>query len=533
MTAAQTGDPSTPMPIVAVEKLTIAQPHGRVLLHEADFALAAGEVVILAGPSGSGKSTLVNLLSGAISAADEGWRIAGHVRYAGTRVDLARERITLGGVVFQNFALFDELTVGQNLAIAADHNETVGAALVTAIDGLLKDVDRGAAVNASSGGQRQRVAIARTLLGNHPVLFLDEPNSGLDVSAAKRLAAMIKALSRDVGVPVVIIAHHYRHLIDVADRVLMLDPRQHALVELPADARRVERTLEAIETAMADEPEDGTGREEPAAPERATVTAAVSAGPMRASAVWRVGWTLRFLAGYLWELCFSPSALLFVGLGSVIVGYVTTWFIFQYLPFRDLLLPIIHSDALAGVAFAELRVLAPLTTAVLIATRNAALVGADIGHKVYSDQIKAMRNLNIPHHLYLTGTILVASAVASLVLVVMSECLTGWVAMATWAYIFPDDSTYMWRDQYFQRLWPPGQLFLDGWDWIAWKAVPSIVGAAAIALFFGYRAKATVVEINQSIAQALIWGLSFVLVWQSALTLVEFKYVSVHLESTF
>ncbi len=105
--------------------------------------------------------------------------------------------------------------------------------------------------------------------------------------------------------------------------------------------------------------------------------------------------------------------------------------------------------------------------------------------------------------------------------------------MVTWSYIFPDDSTYMWRDQYFQRLWPPGQFFMDGMDWIALKAIPSIVGAAWIALYFGYRPKTTVVDINQSIAQALIWGLSFVLIWQSVLTLVEFKYVSARLESTF
>lgn len=524
------GRPSTGTPVVAVENLTIAQPHGRVLLHEANFSLAAGEVVILAGPSGSGKSTLVNLLSGAISAADEGWRIAGHVSYGGTRVDMSRERITLGGVVFQNFALFDELTVGQNLAIAADHNEDVGDALIAAIDGLLKDVDRHVPVNNCSGGQRQRVAIARTLLGNHPVLFLDEPNSGLDVSASKRLAELVRSLSTEIGVPVVIIAHHYRHLIDVADRVLMLDPRRHALVELPADSERLERELESVEA----HPDDtGSDVGELIAPERATAAVAVAAGPMRSSTMWRTAWTLRFLAGYLWELCFSPSALLFVGLGSVIVGFVTTWFIFQYLPFRDLLLPIIHSDALAGVAFAELRVLAPLTTAVLIATRNTALIGADIGHKVYSDQIKAMRNLNVPHDIYLTGAVLTASAVASVVLTLMSECLTGWVAMVTWSYIFPDDSTYLWRDQYFQRLWPPGQWLMDGTDWIAAKAIPSIVGAAAIALYFGYRTKSTVVDINQSIAQALIWGLSFVLIWQSVLTLVEFKFVSARLESTF
>src|SRR3546814_14787754 len=123
--------------------------------------------------------------------------------------------------------------------------------------------------------------------------------------------------------------------------------------------------------------------------------------------------------------------------------------------------------------------------------------------------------------------------VASVVLVLMSECLTGWVAMVTWAYIFPEESTYMWRDQYIQRLWPPGQVLMDGTGWLAAKAVPSIVGAAAIARYFGYRTKSTLFYINQSIAKALIWGLPLVLIGQSGCPLVEFKYVSANREPKF
>ena len=121
----------------------------------------------------------------------------------------------------------------------------------------------------------------------------------------------------------------------------------------------------------------------------------------------------RFFLRYIWELCFAPSALLFVGLGCTIVGFVTTWFIFMYLPFREYLLPIIHSDALAGLAFSELRVLAPLMAAVLISVRNSSLITASIGHKVYSDQIKAMRNLNVPHRLYINTMVMAASGVAA------------------------------------------------------------------------------------------------------------------------
>lgn len=527
-----------PDPVVVVSSLSIAQRSGRVLLRDVNLDLRPGEVVILAGPSGSGKSTLVNLLSGAIEMREGGWEVSGHVGFAGETYDLAHERVTVGGVVFQNFALFDELTVAENLTIAADHNPAVSDSLKTAIDGLLRDVDRSLPVNAASGGQKQRIAIARTLLGNHPVLFLDEPNSGLDVSASRRLSQLVKELAQEIGVPVIIIAHHFRHLIDVADRVLMLDPRANDLIELPVDAGRIEHELDAIETGQPRAPAPPPEQVKPSTRAPAAVATrppdrAGQATIQASTGAWRPMWGLRFLLGYLWELCFAPSALLFIGLGSVITGFVTTWFIFMYLPFRDYLLPIIHSDALAGLAFSELRVLAPLLTAVLISTRNSALIGADIGHKVYSDQIKSMRNLNVPHKIYITATVLLSSAVAAVVLTTASVSLTAWVAMVTWAQIFPEGSTYLWRDQYFQRLWPPGELLMVGTDWILIKAIPSIMGASAIALYFGYRPKTDVVDINKAIAESLIWGLSFVLTWQSILTLIEFKQVSARLEATF
>jgi ABC-type multidrug transport system ATPase subunit/ABC-type transporter Mla maintaining outer membrane lipid asymmetry permease subunit MlaE len=515
-------------PVLTVSSLSIAQPAGRVLLDGVDLALHAGEIIILAGPSGSGKSTLVNLLSGAIDTQAEGWRASGAVSYEGETFDIASERVAIGGVVFQNFALFDDMSIADNLDLARAHNAEISDGLRAAIDRLIADVDRRRPVAAASGGQRQRVAIARTLLGNHPVLFLDEPNSGLDTASSRQLARLLRDLVDEIGIPIVIIAHHFRHLIDVADRVVVLDSNANDLVEVEASPEAIEAALNAIETGGSPTPV-GSPSIQPHPPQEDRPHGLTTT----AESAWRWGWSARFLMRYVWELCFAPSALLFVGLGCLIVGFVTTWFIFQYLPFRDYLLPVIHSDALAGLAFSELRVLAPLTAAVLISVRNASLIAANIGHKVYSDQIKAMRNLNIPHRLYVDTMILVSSAVAAVFLAMAAVSLTAWVAMMTWAYIFPDGSTYMWRDQFFQRLWPPGETIMVGWDWILAKTVPSIVGASAIAMYFGYRPKADVVDINKAIAQALIWGLSFVLTWQSILTLIEFKRVSARLEATF
>lgn len=516
-------------PVLSVAGLSIAQPAGRVLLENVDLALNAGEIVILAGPSGTGKSTLINMLSGAIDPREEGWQAEGRISYGDRVYDLASDRVAIGGVVFQNFALFDDLSIADNLALARDHSDAITDDLRDAIDRLIEDVDRRQPVASASGGQRQRVAIARTLLGNHPVLFLDEPNSGLDVSASRQLAQLLRNLVDEIDIPVVIIAHHFRHLIDVADRVLVLDSNAHDLVELEVDSDAIEAALSAVENGEAP-----AAFQVPAPPLPEGPGEMVDGGPLPgAAARWRMHWGLRYFFRYIWELCFSPSALLFVGLGCTIVGFVTTWFIFMYLPFRDYLLPVIHSDALAGLAFSELRVLAPLMAAVLISVRNSSLITASIGHKVYADQIKSMRNLNVPHRLYINTMIMTASGVAAVFLAAAAVSLTAWVAMMTWSLIFPDGSTYMWRDQFFQRLWPPGVSFLIGWEWILAKTVPSIVGASAIALYFGYRPKHDVLDINKAIAQSLIWGLSFVLSWQSMLTLIEFKQVSARLEATF
>lgn len=528
--------------IAIVEDLTIEHVNGFRLLENAHVTLRPGEVVILTGPSGCGKSTLLNLLAGTIDPAADGWRLSGTLRFLGHTFDLSGETVTVGGMIFQDFALFNELTVAENLAIAADHNDPVDQEVARAIDQLLRGVPRDVLIGACSGGQKQRVAIARTLLANHPVLFMDEPNSGLDVAASARLTDLVRLLSREAGITVVIIAHHLRELIGAADRVLLLDPRGSTLRTLPADGPTVEADLRDLDDQLHHAGAAKTMEESLVLGTFGSTAASASGDGRRLVRSFRrivrprrvrSRWMLAYLRRYLWEHCLAPSGLLFSALGVIIIGFVTTWFIFQYLPFRDLLLPVIHSDTLAGLAFTQERVLAPLVIAVLLITRSVALIGADIGHRVHGNQIKAMRNLNIPYNLYLTTNVLIATGIATTVLVTLAVGATAWVAMSTWMQIFPQDSPHLWRDQYFQRLWPPDTPLMIGIDWIVAKAVPSVLGATMIALYLGYRPKRSAADINTAIAQSLIWGMSFVLVWQTALILFEFKAVSARLEATF
>ena len=502
-------------PLVRIDGLTIRHADGTALVEDARFDIRPGEIVLLMGPSGSGKSTLINTLAGNIGPGDAAWRIEGRIVGRAGTVDLAEERAPVGAVVFQSFALFDTLSVADNLALAARHSPPPPDETLASLALLLRDLEPDWQVGTCSGGQKQRLAIARTLVAQAPVLFLDEPNSGLDPGAATRLARLLRELADRLNLPIVIVAHHFRDLLPVADRALVLDPARARLEEVVPEADAIDAAL------LAQAPEQTLGA---ASAERATtpIGRAIETMPYGGTGI-SARWLGRFFLAYLWQLCLAPSSVLFIALGGIIIGFVPTWFIFQYLPFRDLLLPVIHGDALAGLAFIEIRVMAPMLTAILICARNASIIGSDIGYKVYSDQIKAMRNLRVPYRLYLYGNLFAASAVASVLLVLLSILLSTWTTMMTWAYIFPDQSLYLWRDQYFQRLLPPGTVIMRGWDWLLLKSVPSVLGATAVTLWLALRPKRSVLDISNATAQAIIWGVSFLLIWQSAITIVEFR----------
>ncbi|MGC6391838.1 MAG: ATP-binding cassette domain-containing protein [Alphaproteobacteria bacterium] len=517
------------MSSIHIKNVTLKQKNGsRTLLQNVNITLHPGEVVLLTGPSGSGKSTIVNILAGTMDPKERGWEITGFVELDKQQWSLGAQHAGMGGMVFQSFALFDDLNIDQNLSIASDHNTPPAQNLRDAIQALLDDIDGTLSIRSASGGQRQRVAVARTLLANHPILFLDEPNSGLDSEATKKLSYLLKTLAKDLHIPIVVVAHHLRHLIDHTSRLLVLDPQSASIDEIPPKIDALEQYLKDLQ----DNPQKReASKTQTARIHRVTTQTQVNHRAKKPSV--QLDWFLYFLQTRLWELGFSPNALLFVALGSILVGFVTSWFVLMYIPFRDYILPVIYADALAGLAFTELRVMTPLTTAMLISVRNAALISADTGHKVYTDQFGAMRNLNIPHRIYHDVNILLSSTIISLALTLIALMITTYVAMMTWWTVFPEDSLYIWRDLFFQRLWPAGQLIPTGWEWILAKSIPSIVGAAYIALFFGQLPKNDVRDINRATARSLIWGLTFVLVWHSALTLVEFSYVKEKLEASF
>ena len=181
-------------------------PGGNTFKLSADFTVQRGEFFSLVGPSGCGKTTLLRLIAG-LEKPERGQLVLAGREITG--LPPAKRRI---GMVFQDYALFPHLNVGQNIAYGLklqklprkEINSRVEELLeLFALNGLEKrDVHR------LSGGERQRVALARALAPRPLVLLMDEPFSALDYELRRRLRGELKELQSRLGFTALFVTHH-------------------------------------------------------------------------------------------------------------------------------------------------------------------------------------------------------------------------------------------------------------------------------------------------------------------------------------
>ena len=298
--------------------------------------------------------------------------------------------------------------------------------------------------------------------------------------------------------------------VDIADKIILLDPQAKTLKTMAPDAGGLERELEGF--SKIEGPPD--------IPQLPKVGEA-GAGPGRGNGV-DIRWLVKYFRHYLWLLCFSPSMLLYMSLGGVLVGFVSTWFTFKYFPFAEYLTPLLHDDTLAGIGFIQCRILLPLIVSLLLAARNGAIIAADLGYRVNRKQIRAMQNLGIPHRIYLQTTILAALVISGLLMTVMSLGISAWVSMETWSLLFPDDSLHIWRESFFSSLTRGDGLLPQGTGWVLAKVVGSAAAIGFAGLYFGLAEKKSVIDINRGIAQSIVTSVSLLLVIHTAVSLIEF-----------
>jgi len=199
----------------------ISKHYGSVrAVDDVSFEAAAGSFLVLLGPSGCGKSTALRLIAGLEEAT------AGRVLIGGRDVTGEPPSQRHVSMVFQSYALFPHLDVGENIVfglkvrrIAADERRRrlERVAELVGLGGLL---DRRPA--QLSGGQRQRVALARAIIAENPVCLMDEPLSNLDAQLRHEMRVEIRALQQRLGMTVVYVTHDQIEAMSMADRIILL-----------------------------------------------------------------------------------------------------------------------------------------------------------------------------------------------------------------------------------------------------------------------------------------------------------------------
>ncbi|MFY8220681.1 MAG: ABC transporter ATP-binding protein [Pirellulales bacterium] len=226
-------------PVLAVDAVSVRFGQQDVL-REISLDIPCGQTLVVLGESGCGKTVLLKTLIGLVRPT------SGEVRFEGRSIgglaerELAQLR-TRYGFVFQNAALFDSLTIADNIAFPLREHTRIGAAEVaTIVDELLAEVGlpRSAARKKPvqlSGGMRKRAGLARALALDPPVLLYDEPTTGLDPIMSDVINELILKVRAREGVTSVVVTHDMHTARKVADRIIMLYP----LFRLAADEPQI------------------------------------------------------------------------------------------------------------------------------------------------------------------------------------------------------------------------------------------------------------------------------------------------------
>jgi multiple sugar transport system ATP-binding protein len=221
------------MATVDLEHVDKVYPNGVRAVDDCTLHVDDGELLVLVGPSGSGKSTVMRLVAGLEEVT------AGTLRIGGTVVNALTPQARNVAMVFQDYALYPQMTVRRNLefplrmrALArADIDAKV--ARVAALLGLEPLLDR--LPRQLSGGQRQRVAMGRALVREPAVSLLDEPLSNLDAKLRVQVRAEIGELQRRIGTTMLYVTHDQVEAMTLGDRVAVMDRGRLQQVATPRD----------------------------------------------------------------------------------------------------------------------------------------------------------------------------------------------------------------------------------------------------------------------------------------------------------
>jgi phospholipid/cholesterol/gamma-HCH transport system ATP-binding protein len=228
------GGPDRANDIIVVEHLTAGYGETAVL-EDISFSVPQGEILTILGGSGCGKSTLLKTLVGLLPVRSGRICMVGR-EITGVNVEEALTTVRQDiGVLFQSGALFESLTVAENVALPLQEFTDLPAELIDTIVQLkldLVDLGQFAALMPGelSGGMKKRAGLARSMVLDPKILLCDEPASGLDPVTAREVDALLLELNTFLGITVVVVTHDLASIQNLAGRSIMLNAARKGII---------------------------------------------------------------------------------------------------------------------------------------------------------------------------------------------------------------------------------------------------------------------------------------------------------------
>ncbi len=227
----ETGRPSESF--VAFEHVQKSYDGETLVVKDLNLAIGKGEFLTMLGPSGSGKTTCLMMLAGFETATH------GEIRLAGRPINNIPPHRRGIGMVFQNYALFPHMSVGENLAFPLQVRRMPKAEIDAKVTRALDMVQMGAFAGRRpaqlSGGQQQRIALARALVFDPELVLMDEPLGALDKQLREHMQFEIKRLHERLGVTVVYVTHDQGEALTMSDRVAVFNDGRIQQLAPPED----------------------------------------------------------------------------------------------------------------------------------------------------------------------------------------------------------------------------------------------------------------------------------------------------------
>ena len=228
-------------PMIELKNVSMSFQDRRIL-DDVSLQVQPGEILVIIGPSGAGKSTLLRLMIGLLKPD------AGQIWVDGREIshldedELNKIRRNMG-MVFQYSALFDSMTVGENVAFGIrQHTKMPEEEILRVIRRTLRMVGlmgrESAMPSELSGGMKKRVSLARAIALNPKIVLYDEPTSGLDPVMSATINRLIMSTRRILGVTAVVVTHDMESAFTIADRIAMLYDEKIIAIGTPDELRQ-------------------------------------------------------------------------------------------------------------------------------------------------------------------------------------------------------------------------------------------------------------------------------------------------------